>query len=308
VAGLQTFLAFAETVKHGSFAGAARELGLSSSAVAKNVARLEADLGLRLFHRTTRQVALTSDGRGLYERCRRIVEEIEALRDDAEGVRGEPSGTIRLNAPTVLGRIVVVPVLARLLQRHPRLGLDVSLSDAYVDVVKEGFDAVVRVGVLRDSTLVGRKVADQHFVVVASPDYLARHGVPRTPDDLARHRTLAFRMPSTGRVRPWGFTERGRAREVAPAASVAMDDGDALLAAAIAGLGLMQLPNYIAGEALARRAVVEVLAKYRSAPIPISVVYPSTRRMTPRLRVLIDALAAADWSDAPRSRRRRSAA
>src|SRR3990172_3140119 len=138
MAGMQTFLAFAETAKRGSFAEAARELGLSASAVAKGVGRLEADLGLRLFHRTTRQVTLTSEGHELYARCRRIVDEIEALRDDASGARAEPSGTLRLNAPLVLGRMAVVPALAALVRLYPKITLEVGFSGRYLDLVRAG--------------------------------------------------------------------------------------------------------------------------------------------------------------------------
>ncbi|HLB15694.1 MAG TPA: LysR family transcriptional regulator [Burkholderiales bacterium] len=292
MAGMQTFLAFAETAKRGSFAEAARELGLSASAVAKGVGRLEADLGLRLFHRTTRQVTLTSEGHELYARCRRIVDEIEALRDDASGARAEPSGTLRLNAPLVLGRMAVVPALAALVRRYPKITLEVGFSDRYVDLVREGLDAVVRIGHLPDSTLVGRHIGDQTVIVVAAPRYLRERGTPRTPADLAGHLCLLFRNPSTGRPRPWQFQERQRSFERMPVSATVMNDGEALVAAAAAGMGLIQVPDYMAGDALRAGRLVEVLGRYRSAPLPISLVYPSTRRVTPRLRALIEVLAA----------------
>lgn len=290
MAGLQSVAAFAETARHGSFAAAARELGLTPSAVAKSVARLEADLGLRLLHRTTREVSLTSDGHGLYERCRRIVEEIDALRAQAEGVRGEPSGTLRLSAPVTWGRKVLVPRLADLVTRHPRVALDVALSDRQVDVVKEGFDAAVRIGRLRDSTLVGRRIGQQQVLVCASPAYVARHGTPASPADLSAHRCLAFRMPTTGRSRPWEFVVAGAPYVNTPAARVVMDEGEALVAAAAAGLGLIQVPDYMADEALRAGALVEVLADCRPPAVPISIVHPSARQVTPRLRALLDLL------------------
>lgn len=290
MAGLQSVAAFAETARHGSFAAAARELGLTPSAVAKSVARLEADLGLRLLHRTTREVSLTSDGHGLYERCRRIVEEIDALRAQAEGVRGEPSGTLRLSAPVTWGRKVLVPRLADLVTRHPQVALDVALSDRQVDVVKEGFDAAVRIGRLRDSTLVGRRIGQQQVLVCASPAYVARHGTPASPDDLSAHRCLAFRMPTTGRARPWEFVVAGAPYVNTPAARVVVDEGEALVAAAVAGLGLIQVPDYMADEALRAGALVEVLAACRPPTVPISIVHPSARQVTPRLRALLDLL------------------
>jgi len=292
MAGLQAFMAFSETAKHGGFAGAARELGVSPSAVAKNVARLESDLGLRLFHRTTRKVALTSEGHELFERCRRIVEEIEALRDDAAGARAEPSGTLRLNVPITFGKRAVVPKLAELVRRHPKIALDVSFTDRYADLVSEGLDASIRVGPLADSTLVARPFASQAMIVCGSPSYLREHGAPRNPEALARHRCLVSRMPTSRRLRPWRFARDGQGVEVVPPPSVVMDDGEAMVAAAVASMGLVQVPDYMADEALARGKLVEVLKRFRPQAMPIALVYPSARRVTPRLKALIAALGA----------------
>lgn len=291
MAGMTAFLAFAETAKRGSFAGAARELGLSPSAVAKAVARLEADLGLRLFHRTTRQVSLTGDGTELHERCRRVVDEMEALRDEAQGVRGAPRGTLRMNMPITWGRLFAVPRLAALAARHPDLRLELSFSDRYVDLVREGLDAVVRVGRLADSGLVARRIGEQHMVVVASPAYLRARGTPRHPDELASHDCLAFRLPSSGRLRPWQFGTGRQAIEHAPQARCVFDDGEALVEAAACGMGLIQLPDYMAAADLRAGRLVEVLTALRPPPLPISLVLPSARQMTPRIRVLVQALA-----------------
>jgi DNA-binding transcriptional LysR family regulator len=288
VAGLQAYLAFTETVKQGGFAGAARELGLSPSAVAKSIGRLEDDLGLRLFHRTTRQVSLTSEGHELYERCRRIVEEVEALRDEAAGARSEPSGTLRLSLPIVLGRLFFVPRLAALAQRYPRLALDVSFTDRYVDIIREGYDAVVRAGALPDSTLVSRRIGEQSLIVCAAPSYLDGHGTPRTPDDLARHTCLLFRMPSTGRLWPWRLRDGRAPIEITPRSPYVMNDGEALVAAAVGGMGLVLVPDYMAAPAMQAGQLVEVLARYRAPAMPLSLVYPSARKPTPRLRALIE--------------------
>ena len=241
--------AFAETVKRGSFAGAARELGLSSSAVAKSVARLEQDLGLRLLHRTTHQVNLTGDGSELYARCRRIVDEMEALRDEAEGVRGTPRGTLRLNLPITYGRQVVVPKLAALLRKYPDLGLDLSFSDRWVDLIRDGLDAVVRMGALADSALVARRIGSQHMILCAGTAYLKNRGVPKHPSELGSHDCLAFRLPTTGRPRPWQLREPrkgGREINFTPTARAIFDDGDALVQAVAQGMGLIQVPDYMA--------------------------------------------------------------
>ncbi|MFO1303082.1 MAG: LysR family transcriptional regulator [Burkholderiales bacterium] len=289
--GLVGLTAFAETVRRGSFAAAARELGLTPSAVAKSVARLEADLGVRLLHRTTREVSLTSDGRELAERCRRVVDEIDALRSDAEGARGEPAGTLRLTAPITFGKRVLVPTIAALVARHPRLAVDLALSDRYADLVKDGLDAAVRVGVMRDSSFVARRIALQQLVFCASPAYLARHGRPASPQQLAGHRCLAFRMPSTGRIRPWEFTRNGRVVGDVPEARIVMNDGEAIVAAALCDAGIAQVPGYMAEDALRSGALVEIMKAHRPPALPISIVYAGGRLVTPRLRALVDALA-----------------
>lgn len=288
--GVQAFVAFAETAKRGGFAAAARELGLGASAVAKSVARLEAELGLRLFHRTTRQVSLTSDGRRLYARCQRLIDELEALRADAEGVRAQPSGRLRIDAPLALGRELVVPALARLALKYPKLAFDVSFSDRYIDPIREGVDAVVRAGHLDDSSLVARRIGEQHLVACASPRYLRKRGAPKKPAELADHDVVMFRLPSTGRPRPLQFRDGRRQVELAPDARFVLSDGDAMLAAIRAGLGIAQLPDYYVARDIAAGQLVEVLQPYRPAPMPISLLYPSHRQITPRLRALIDAL------------------
>jgi len=291
--GLQALAAFTETARSGSFAAAARTLGLSPSAVAKSVQRFELDIGLRLFHRTTRQVSLTADGRELFVRSERIVEELDALRAQAEGVRGEPSGRLRLDVPTTLGKLEVVPLLAQLSARYPKLQLDVSCSDRYVDLVKEGIDAAVRIGALADSTLTARPLGAQALLAVASPRYLRRAGAPPRPADVERHACLLFRNPSSGRLRPWQFGDGRRAVDFVPPPLAVFNDGEALVAAAAEGMGLAQVPDNMARTALRSRALVEVLQAYRPPPTPISLVYPSGRHVPPRLRVLIDLLASA---------------
>ncbi len=289
--GIQGLTAFAETVRQGTFAAAARELGLTPSAVAKSVARLEADLGVRLLHRTTREVSPTSDGRELAERCRRVVDEIDALRSDAEGARGEPAGTLRITAPVTFGKRVLVPKIAALVARHPRLCVDLALSDRYADLAREGLDAAVRVGVLRDSSFVARRIAKQQLVFCASPAYLAAQGRPTAPQRLERHRRLAFRLPTSGRIRPWEFVRGGKVVTETFEARIVMNDGEALVAAALAGAGIAQVPAYMAEDALASGALVEVMKAYRPPALPISIVYAGGRLVTPRLRALVDALA-----------------
>jgi LysR family transcriptional regulator for bpeEF and oprC len=284
---LQQVAAFAETAKHGSFAAAARETGSAPSTLAKSVARLEVSLGVKLFHRTTRQVSLTPDGERLFARCQRLLAEAEELQAEASGVREAPSGTLRVDLPIVIGRRAILPVLARMMAKYPGLSVDVRLQDGYVDLVKEGIDLAVRVGSLKDSTLVSRRFGTQTMVLVASPAYLDRHGVPKRLEQLSKHEALLFRMPSSGKDRPWQFRRGGKAVEMHPNSRARLNDGDGLVAATRLGLGLAQLPDYFVRDELARGELVEVLRPHRPTPLPISIVYPGARLVPQRVRVLL---------------------
>ena len=290
--GLQQFLAFAQTARRGSFAAAARDLAASPSTLAKSVARLETTLGVKLFHRTTRQVSLTADGERLFRRCERVLAEFEDLQADAAGTRAAPSGTLRVDLPIYYGRRFVMPLLAKLLRAHPALTLEVRLQDGFADLARDGIDLAVRMGELRDSTLVARRVDWQRLVMVASPQYLKAHGTPRRLEDLAGHRAVTFRMPSSGRSRPWQLRKGRRALELHPTQTVQVNDTEALGAAAQLGLGLCQLPDYIVQDEVARGELVELLPGHQPAPMPISAVVPSGRLMPPRVRVLLEALEA----------------
>ena len=291
MASLDLLISFASAARHASFASAARELGLSPSAVAKNVARLESQLGVRLFHRTTRQVALSPDGEDLYARCQRILDEVESLEAAVADARTRPSGTLRIDMPVTYGRQVVLPVLTRLIARYPELQIDARFSDQVVDIVKEGLDATVRIGPLADSRLVGRIFDQQVICTCASPAYLARRGKPKSPDELSKHICLLFRLPSSGRDRPWQFRVGKRDYSLLPESGVRLGDGEALVQAAAAGLGLIQAPMYMAEHEVKRGRLVEILQRYRPAPLPISLVYPSHRHVPLRVRALADALA-----------------
>lgn len=288
---LQQLLAFAETAKHLSFARAARSMGGAPSTLAKSVSRLERSLGVLLFHRTTRQVTLTPDGEALYARCQRVLAEVEDLQAAAAGTRNQVSGVLRVEMPVTFGRRIVLPLLARIAQQHPALEFDLRLSDAQIDVIKEGVDLAIRIGALQDSSLVARRFATQTLKLCASPDYLERHGRPRTVADLEGHAGIAFRMPGTGRNRPWEFTRRRTLVSLPVRGRVRIGDGDAMVQAAINGMGLIQVPDYIAEDALVRGALVELLPTMRPPPVAISAVYPSQRLLPLRVRVVLDALA-----------------
>jgi DNA-binding transcriptional LysR family regulator len=291
--GLQQLIAFAETARHGSFAAAARHVGGAPSTLAKAVARLEAGLGVKLFHRTTRQVRLTPDGERLHERCQRVIDELESLRAEAAGTRAAPSGTLRVDLPITYGKRVVLPVLAALARRHPALRIEVRLQDGYADLVGDRVDLAVRIGAMRDSSLVARRIDRQALLLCASASYLAERGTPRRLEDLAGHDALTFRLPSSGRDRPWQFRQRGAPVELQPEPRLRIGEGEGLVEAARLGLGLCQAPDYMVADAISRGELVELLPSCRPEPVPISVVVPSGRLMPSRVRAAVDALTAA---------------
>ena len=209
---------------------------------------------------------------------------------EPESVQG--AGGLRVDMPLVYGRRIVLPLLAALQREHPGLQLDLRLQDAYADLVRDGLDLAIRVGVLRDSTLVARRIDWQQLIFVASPDYLRGRGTPRRIGDLAAHAAVVFRMPGSGRARPWQLRQGRRDIELQPVNAVQVNDGEGMVAAACLGLGLTQVPDYMAHAELAAGALVEVLAAARPARMPISVVYPSSRLVPPRVRVALDALEA----------------
>lgn len=289
-ASVRLLQAFAEAARHRSFAMAARELGLSPSAVAKSVLRLEQQLRLRLFQRTTRRVTLTQEGEAFYARCRRVLDELGELSTiAAEAVRA-PAGTLRIDAPVTYGKKVIVPLAARLAARHPALRIDLRLSDQYTDVIASGVDAVLRVGEVADARLVARRVDEQQLAVFGAPAYLKRRGRPRRLQDLDAHDCVVFRMPTSGRYRPWEFLANRKPVALHPAPRHEMNEGEGLVSAACAGLGLVQVPAFMAADAVKSGALEEVLAAYRPKPTPISVVFPTNRHIPPRLRAFIDAL------------------
>lgn len=291
---IQQILTFVSVARQASFAGAARELGQSASTTAKSIARLESQLGIRLFHRTTRQVSLTPDGAKLFEHCQHILDEVELIKSVAAGVSGSPSGTLRIDMPLTFGKKVVLPVLDSLQQRYPELSIDARFSDRYTDLIAEGLDAIIRIGPLSDSGLVAQPISRQHLLVCGSPDYLENMHTPATPHNLQYHDCLLFRNPSTGRSRPWQFRSKGKALELMPKSRLRLGDGEALVEAAVRGLGLVQVPDYMVADELRSGKLQEVLSDNRPPPTPISIVYPDKRFLPPRVRMLIDALKAAD--------------
>lgn len=287
---MRLLVVFSEAARQGSFAAAARELGLSSSAVVKGIARLVDGLRVRLFHRTTRRVQLTQEGEALYARCRRILAEMEELERAAANVSELATGVLRVSAPAVYGRQVLLPVLVRLGSGNPGLEIDLRLSDVYADIISSGLDAVVRFGEIADSHLMALRFDSQHLGVYGSPAYFARRGRPKEPTDLTRHDCVRFRVPSSGRHRPWYFRKGEKDIWIDPEVRYSVNDGDGLVAAAVLGLGVVQQPHHmVEGEVDAGR-LEEVLVRFRPKPLPVSLLYPANLLVPRRLLLLRDAL------------------
>jgi len=286
---LRGIVAFVRTVSAGSFSEAARQLGVTTVAVSRNVQRLELELGVRLLRRTTRSLGMTDEGRRLFEATRHALSALETAHEAIAAQRIEPSGLVRILSMTGFSRLYVLPLLAALRARYPRLSLELQASDRVVDMVEEGFDVGLRIGKPGDGNVVVRKLADVPRVICASHDYLARRGVPRTLAELREHDVIAYRSPWNGRLVKW---ECGDCTAETPPANavLTLNDMVAMCEAAIAGHGLAQLPTYLATPALRAGFLAPVLAEVESAPAQLTLHYPA-RPLTPaRVRVVVDFL------------------
>lgn len=284
---LRVFVRVAETR---SFTQAAKRLGLTSSAVSKAITRLEQELGVRLLHRTTRSVGLTNDGSSFFEQCLQILGQIE----DAENLLGRatssPRGRLRVHLPVGFGRRVIMPMLPRFLAQHPGLMVDAELSDRTIDLAYEGIDVAVQIGELADARLIARKLCHLRFMACASPQYLARHGEPRTPDELDKHHCMAYVMMHTGRYREWPFSKNGVPCPKTVSGHLNVNNSESLLEAAMSGLGIAMISNFIAAEAIRAGRLRPILTDYVEEGLPVSVVYLPSRNLSPKVRAFADFL------------------
>jgi DNA-binding transcriptional LysR family regulator len=290
IAAMQAFIAVAET---GSFAVAARRLNLSAPSVTRAVAAIEERIGTLLLHRTTRQVRLTEAGQRYLMDCRRIVAEVEEAEAAAAGDHAEPRGSFSVTAPVMFGRIHVAPLLLDFLDAHPGVSARLALLDRVVDLMDEGFDVALRIAELEDSGLVAIKVGTMRRVICATPDYLARHGEPRKPADLAAHPVI-LTAPLVN-LREWLLDdpeERGNLQRVVPQARLIVNSADVAVTGALAGRGLTRVLQYqIAPELRAGRLKI-ILPEYEPAPVPVHLVQLGGRRAPARVRAFVDFAAA----------------
>lgn len=281
--------AFVHAAEARSFTGAARQLGLSSSAIGKAVARLEERLGVRLFHRSTRSITLTPEGGLFLERCRRILSEVEAAELELTALYAAPRGKLRVSLP--LAGMLLMPALGEFMRSYPEIQLELDFTDRLVDVIDEGFDAVIRAGSARDSRLMARKLGTFRLLLVAAPGYLERRGSPRKPADLASHACLHHRFATSGKLEPWPLRiRRGGTDPGLPVTAVA-NTIEPLIHMAEQGLGIACLPDFAIRRQLEQGILVPVLENHTRHTGTFRILWPSSRNLSPKLRVFIDFMA-----------------
>lgn len=277
---------FARIVDRRSFTVAAEELRLPRATVTNAIKRLETRLGARLLERTTRVVAPTLDGQAYYERCVRLLADLGEM--ESVFARAAPAGLLRVNLQPTLARRVVMPVLPAFLVRYPGIELQIGEGDRLVDLVREGIDCVLRVGNLQDSSMVAQQVARLEQVTVASPDYLARHGRPATLEELGPHLAVNYISSATMRPYPLEFLVDGELRQVTLPGAVSVTGADMYIAGAISGLGIVQVPRYRVEDALRTGELELLLTQWQAPSLPVYVLYPHSRQLSPRVRVFVD--------------------
>ncbi len=295
----QEMSVFAAVVDAGSFVGAAAALDMSKPAVSRHVAELEARLGVRLLHRTTRRLSLTEEGEVFYARCKELLGDLEEAEAEITSRTGKAAGLLKVNAPVSFGLLHLAPLWAGFMARHPDVMLEVTLSDRMVDLVEEGFDVAVRIARLPSSSLVGRKLSSTRTVLCATPQYLKAHGTPQHPSELARHTLIAYSLLSTGDI--WSFEGPEGTVSVKVDPRMRTNSGDTCRAAALGHQGIIVQPTFLIGDDLRSGALVELMPQYRAIEFGIYALYPTRKHVLPKVRLLVDYLVTAlkkqSWPD-----------
>lgn len=278
---------FVQVVQSGSFTAAAKRLSLSKSVVSKYVTRLEKRLGARLLNRTTRRLSVTEAGQAFYERSRQGLLEIEEAEAEVSRLQGEPRGTLRVNAPMSFGVLHIAPAIPEFLRRYPELSVDMHLDDRRVDVVEEGFDVSVRISDLPDSSLIARRVGPCRHAIVASPEYLKRHGTPRTPTELRDHNVITYQYQES--ALEWHFQAAAETPISVPVSgSIQMNSSLAVREVVLNGAGITRTPTFAVGRDLQDGKLQAVLTNYEILEVSIYVVFPQRQLLAPKVRAFVD--------------------
>lgn len=283
-----TMLAFTRVVELESFTKAAMSLNLPKTTVSAQVMALEKRLRVKLLHRTTRRISVTTDGAAYYERAIRLLNELEETEAALNQSTASPKGRLRVDVPTPVGRLVIIPALPDFLKKYPEIQLEIGCDDRPIDLLEEGVDCVIRIGNPLDSSLVARRVGTMQFMLVASPDYLKTYGTPQIPDDLQRHQAVHFFSSKTGKVRNFILEHEGTEQEIPSIRKLALNSGDAIVAAALAGIGICQLPSFMVQGYLTEGKLEKVLGDYGAGSLPINALYPQNRHLSSKVRAFIE--------------------
>ncbi|RYX92974.1 MAG: LysR family transcriptional regulator [Bradyrhizobiaceae bacterium] len=285
---IELFRTFARVVECSSFTRAADTLGIPRSSVSAALQELEGRVGARLLHRTTRKVSPTQDGAAFYERCLRIIADIEETEGLFKQTAAQPTGKLRIGVPGRIGRLIVAPALPDFLERYPGIDIELGSTDRVVNMIEDGIDCVLRVGPLGDSGLIARSIGELPLINVASPAYLQRCGVPATPGDLTAHWAVNYASPSTGRIEDWEWMEDGALRQLPMRGRTTVNSAEAYIACCLAGLGLIQIPAYDVRAELDAGKLVEVLSGYRAQAMQMTLLYPHRQHLSRRLQVFTE--------------------
>ncbi|WES89284.1 MULTISPECIES: LysR family transcriptional regulator [Dickeya] len=286
---LMAMRAFSRVVEAGNFTRAADSLAMPNATMSKLIQELEAHLGVRLLHRTTRRVTVTPEGREYYEKSTRILRDLEDIDGAFNAVRSKPRGQLRIDIGGSTACDVLIPALPDFLTRYPDIHIDLGVSDRTVDLISDNVDCVIRGGPLENSSLIARYIGSATFVTCATPSYLKCYGTPSYPEELKNgHRLVSFISPQNGKASPFRFERQGEKKEIKIDHRIGINESNAHLAAALAGIGIVQTFSYSAGKAIEEGVLTEILQEWRPAPYPFHVVYPQNRHVTHRLRVFIE--------------------
>ncbi|MGX9772739.1 LysR family transcriptional regulator [Janthinobacterium aestuarii] len=285
---VQAMQVFLRVVESRSFVRAAQTLALPASSVTAIIKRLEKHLQTRLLHRSTRNLSLTPEGERYFHRCREILELIADTEASLQGASERPQGRLRVDMPGGIAHAVILPQLAQFQQRYPDVYLMIGVNDRQVDLIQEGVDCVIRTGSLEDSALVARRLGELRWITCAAPTYLAEHGVPATLEDLPGHRAVHYFSSTMRRGNDLHFIEDGTSIAIPVPGTVAVNETELYIELGLAGHGLMQLAEILVSDQLQAGALVEVLADMRPAPVPVSLLYPHQRFLSPAMRAFTD--------------------
>ncbi len=284
----QAMQVFTRVVDSNSFTRAADSLGLPRTTVTTTIQSLESLLQVRLLNRTTRRLSLTPDGAAYYERCVRILADIDETESSFQNVARGPKGRLRIDVPASIGRLILLPQICEFYERFPDIELVMGMGDRMVDMVQEAVDCVIRVGELQDSSMVARRIGTFQSITCAAPEYLDQHGEPQTIDDLQHHQAVHYFSSRTGRNLDWDFIVDGETVDVKVNGKISVNDSEAYIACAVKGFGLIQAPRFMLMPHLESGALREVLPQWTPAPMPISVVYLANRHLSPKVRAFVD--------------------